>query len=238
MSRRAFQTLIALILAGLWGAGLGLAHMQGDVWLVDRVEATMTDLRTAIRGQKPAPGTVTIVAIDDEVVRQEGSYPLARATLARLIDKITELNPKVIGIDLLLVDPGPEDGDHALALSLGRSTSVLAAAAVFPEGQQRIETNPDDPLSSIPSAQRFLLPTKPFVDAAAVGVVNVSTDRNGTPRLGEGSRAHHRAGPHLAWGTDNPDRHRSGLAFDLLRYQKHDSDVQRCGCPERETEPR
>lgn len=183
MSRRAFQTLIALILAGLWGAGLGLAHMQGDVWLVDRVEATMTDLRTAIRGQKPAPGTVTIVAIDDEVVRQEGSYPLARATLARLIDKITELNPKVIGIDLLLVDPGPEDGDHALALSLGRSTSVLAAAAVFPEGQQRIETNPDDPLSSIPSAQRFLLPTKPFVDAAAVGVVNVSTDRNGTPRL-------------------------------------------------------
>ncbi len=183
MSGRAFQTLIALLLAGLWGAGLGIAHMRGDMWFLDRVEATMTDLRTVIGGQKPAPDTVTIVAIDDEVVRQEGSYPLARAKLAQLIDAIARLKPKVIGVDMLLVDPGSDDGDRALAQSLGKTASVLAAAAVFPEGQQRIETNPDDPLASVPSAERFLLPLKPFADVAAVGVVNVATDRNGTPRL-------------------------------------------------------
>jgi adenylate cyclase len=183
MSGRAFQTLVALVLAGLWGAGLGFAHMRGDMWFVDRVEATMTDLRTVIRGQQPAPNAVTIVAIDDEVVRQAGSYPLPRAKLAKIIEAVAQLHPKAIGVDMLLLDPGPEDGDRALAQSLGESTSVLAAAAVFPEGQQRIETNPADPLASVPSAERFLLPLKPFADVAAVGVVNVATDQNGTPRL-------------------------------------------------------
>ncbi len=183
MSGRAFQTLIALILAGLWGASIGLAHMRGDMWFLDRVEATMTDLRTVARGQKPAPPVVTIVAIDDEVVRQEGSYPLARAKLARVIDAIAELKPSVIGIDTLLVDPGPDDGDRQLAQSLGKSPTVLAAAAVFPQGQQQTTNNRDDPLAGVPSAERFLLPLRLFTDVAAVGVVNVSTDRNGTPRL-------------------------------------------------------
>ncbi|MBZ9655559.1 CHASE2 domain-containing protein [Phyllobacterium lublinensis] len=183
MSRRTFQTLIALILAGLWGAGLGIAHMRGDMWFLDRVEATMTDLRTVIRGQKPAPDTVTIVAVDDEAVRQSGSYPLARSQLARIIDGIDKLHPKAIGIDILLVDPGPEEGDRTLSQALGRTAGVIAAAAVFPEGRQRIETNRDDPLASIPTAEKFLLPLKPFSDVAAIGVVNVATDRNGTPRL-------------------------------------------------------
>lgn len=181
MSGRALQTVVALILAGLWGAGLGMAHMRSDVWFLDRVEATMTDLRTVIRGQRPAPEGLTIVAIDDAVVRQEGSYPLARAKLARVIDAIAMLKPKVIGIDILLLDRA--EGDQALAQVLGRNSSVLAAAAVFPEGQQRIETDPTDPLASVPSAEQFLLPLKPFSDVAAVGVVNVTTDRNGTPRL-------------------------------------------------------
>ena len=183
MSGRAFQTLIALILAGLWGACVGIVHMRGDMWFLDRVEATMTDFRTVIRGQKPAPETVTIVAIDDEVVRQAGTYPLARAELARIIDAIAGLHPKAIGVDILLLDQGAVEGDRALAEALGRSTSILAAAAVFPEGQQRIETNRDDALASVPSAKQFLLPLKPFSDVAAVGVVNVATDRNGTPRL-------------------------------------------------------
>lgn len=183
MSGRAFQTLIALVLAGLWGAGLGFAHMRGDMWFLDRVEATMTDLRTVVRGQRPAPNAVTIVAIDDEVVRQAGSYPLPRAKLAQIIDAVAQLHPKAIGIDVLLVDEGPKEGDQALAKSINSSPSVLAAAAVFPEGQQHITTNPDNPLASVPSAERFLLPLNSFADVAAVGVVNVATDQNGTPRL-------------------------------------------------------
>ena len=121
MSRRALPTLIALILAGLWGAGLGFAHWRGNLWFLDRVEATMTDLRTLVRGTAKPPELITIVAIDDEAVRREGAYPLSRATLARLVDTIARLGPKAIALDLLLVDPGEKDNDEALARSLGRS---------------------------------------------------------------------------------------------------------------------
>lgn len=183
MSRRGLPTLIGIILAGLWGAGLGFAHWHGNFWFLDRVEATMTDLRTLVRGTAKPPELITIVAIDDETVRREGSYPLNRATLARIIDTIEPLGPKAIALDLLLVDPGAKDADEALARSLSRSRSVIAAAAIYPGGKQWALAVGEGPLARVPNAERFLWPLKAFSDAAAVGVVNVVTDRTGTPRF-------------------------------------------------------
>ena len=183
MNGRALQTLIALILAGLWGLGLGVKHWRGDVWFLERVEATMTDLRTLIRGQREAPGLVTIIAIDDEVTRQEGGYPIARATLARIVDAVASFDPKVIAVDILLVDPGPEAGDEALARSLSRSDSVIAAAAVYADSKQWMTAEGDGPVARVPSADRLLLPLKRFTDIAAVGVANVATDSSGTARF-------------------------------------------------------
>ncbi|KRB33472.1 adenylate cyclase [Mesorhizobium sp. Root695] len=183
MGGRALPTLIALILAGLWGAGLGFAHWRGHLWFLDRVEATMTDLRTLVRGPAKPPELITIVAIDDEAVRHEGTYPLSRATLARLVDTIAGLGPKAIALDLLLVDPGAKDNDEALARSLGRGASVIAAAAVYPGGEQWTVAEGEGPLARVPNAERFLWPLKAFSDAAAVGVVNVVTDKTGTPRF-------------------------------------------------------
>ncbi|MER9138004.1 adenylate/guanylate cyclase domain-containing protein [Mesorhizobium sp. M0830] len=181
MSRRALPTLIALILAGLWGAGLGFAHWRGNLWLLDRVEATMTDLRTLVRGTAKPPELMTIVAIDDDAVRHEGTYPLNRATLARLVDTIARLGPKAIALDLLLVDPAAKDNDEALARSLSGGASVIAAAAVYPGGKQW--TVGEGPIAGVPNAERFLWPLKAFSDVAAVGVVNVATDKTGTPRF-------------------------------------------------------
>ena len=98
------------MLAGLWGAGLGAMHLRGDMWFLSRVEATMTDIRTVLRGQRPAPDLVTIVVIDDELVRNEGGYPLERATIARILDAIDRLGPKAVAIDLLLADRGTGSG--------------------------------------------------------------------------------------------------------------------------------
>jgi hypothetical protein len=82
MRGRHLQTLIALALAGLWGLGVYFAHLQGNLRFLDRVESTMTDLRTLARGVRVPPDSVIIVAIDDAVVKQGGSYPVARADLA------------------------------------------------------------------------------------------------------------------------------------------------------------
>lgn len=177
------QTLIALVLSGLWGGFLGVEHLRGNMWFLERVEATMTDIRSLVRGEMPAPDLVTIVAIDDAAVQQEGSYPLSRASLARIVDAIAQLKPRVIAVDMLLVDPGPEAGDQALAAALRQTKSVLAAAAVFSTEKQLIPDEQGSPLAAVPDAARLLLPVVPLADAAAVGVVNVSTDDSGTPRF-------------------------------------------------------
>ena len=182
--RRRLKNLVAVILAGLWGAFIWTAHAQGHLAFLDRVEAAVTDFRTILRGVKPPPDEVTIVEIDDALVKQAGSFPLPRRELGRLVQAITRLRPRVIAMDILLLDKGSDEGDDALAEALGAGPTVIAAAALFPESRQSIDAaNSDDPIASLPRAERFLLPLKKFSDRAQVGIVNLAaTDRTGTPR--------------------------------------------------------
>src|SRR3954471_19619330 len=181
MSNRRLQTLIALLLAGLWGAAIYLGQVGGHLKFLDRIESTLTDLRTLARGVKVPPDIVTIVAIDDGMVKRGGAYPPSRSDLAKIIDAIAQLGPKVIAVDLLLVDRGTADGDAALARSLAAVPTVLAAAAVFPETSQPVAADSGGPLARLPRAERFLLPLQAFADQAEVGIANVATDRSGTP---------------------------------------------------------
>jgi adenylate cyclase len=177
------RTIIALALAGIWGFGIYFEHGRGHLRFLDRVESTTLDLRTIVRGVKLPPDLVTIVAIDDAVVKQKGAYPLARIDLARLVEAIARLEPKVMAVDLLLVDKGADDADEALARALAARPAVIAAAAVFPEASQSISTESDQgPLARLPRAEGFLLPLKKFADHAQIGIVNVATDQTGTPR--------------------------------------------------------
>ena len=180
MGSRHLQTLIAVFISGLWGAAVYFAHERGHLGFLDRIESAITDLRTLARGVRVPPDFVTIVAIDDTMVKQGGSYPLARIDLARIVDAIARLQPKVIAIDLLLVDRGSDDGDEALARSLTGRASVIAAAAVFAQASQPIAAE-NGPLARLPRAERFLLPLKRFADHAEIGIANVTTDRGGTP---------------------------------------------------------
>ncbi|MBB3453173.1 adenylate cyclase [Rhizobium sp. BK313] len=183
MRRPPLQTLIALVLTAVWGAGLGIAHLRGDIPVIDGAEATLANLRNVLGGSRQPPDVVTIVAIDDETSRQAGHYPLPRATLAKVIDAIAALKPKAIGLDMLLVDAGAEADDAALTRSLKQTNAVLAAAGVFPESRQRVAEDSKEPLARVPSALQFLEPQQQFAEAASYGIVNVQTDQTGTPRF-------------------------------------------------------
>jgi adenylate cyclase len=178
MNRRV-QILVALVLTALWGAGVYAAHANGHLRFLDRLEATLTDLRTLARGVQRPPDLVTIVAIDDTVVKRGGSYPLPRADLARVVDTIVQFKPKVIAIDLLLVDRSAAIGDATLAHTLATGPMVLAAAAIFPT--ETVAPSSDGPLAALPEAERFLLPLPAFADHADVGIVNVATGQSGSP---------------------------------------------------------
>lgn len=183
MRRPSLQTLIALLLTVAWSLGLGIAHLRGDIPFIDGAEATLTNLRNTLGGHSQPPDLVTIVAIDDETSRVAGRYPLPRATLARIVDAISALGPRAIALDVLLVDPGDEAGDAALEQSLKRTKVVLAAAGIFPESRQRVVDNSNEPLARVPSALQFLEPQQRFADAASYGIVNLQTDKAGTPRF-------------------------------------------------------
>src|SRR5262245_42064149 len=138
MSRR-LHNLVAVILAGLWGAFVWSAYAQGHLGFLDRLEAAVADFRTIVRGVKSPPDMVTIVEIDDALVNQVGSFPLPRLELGRLVQAIARQKPRVIAVDVLLLDKGSEQGDDALADALGAGSSTIAAAALFPESRQSID---------------------------------------------------------------------------------------------------
>lgn len=181
MATRRVQILVALALTALWGAGIYAAHASGHLRFLDRLEATLTDWRTQVRGVQRPPDLVTIVAIDDTVVKRGGSYPLPRADLARVVDTIVQFKPKVVAIDLLLVDRSAAIGDATLANTLATGPMVLAAAAIFPSASETVEPNSEGPLAALPQAERFLMPLPAFADHAEVGVVNVATGQSGSP---------------------------------------------------------
>lgn len=181
MRSRRVQILVALVLTALWGAGIYAAHANGHLRFLDRLEATLTDWRTQVRGVRQPPDLVTIVAIDDTVVKRGGSYPLPRADLARVVDTIVRFKPKVVGIDLLLVDRSAAIGDATLANTLATGPMVLAAAAIFPSASETVDPSSEGPLAVLPQAERFLQPLPAFSDHAEVGVVNVATGQSGSP---------------------------------------------------------
>src|SRR5215470_1565247 len=177
------QDVLAIALAGLWGGGVYFAHSQGRLPALDRAEATVTDLRTVLRGVKTPPDVVTIVEIDDAVANKFGSYPLARADLAKIVEAVASLKPRVLALDLLLLDKGANEGDDALAKALGAGPAVIGAAAIFPASSQSLTVDDsEDPLARLPRAEWFLSPLQKFAEQAQVGIVNVTTDQTGTPR--------------------------------------------------------
>ena len=181
MTNRTAQTLVALALAALWAIVLGYRHWDAGVRTLDRAEGALTDLRLLARGVRAAPHIITIVAIDDDTAAKKG-YPLPRAELAHLIESIARFKPRVIALDLLLLDHRNDSTDDALASALGRRPSVIATAAVFADATQQLEPAEPGSLARLPQADRFLSPLKVFSDRATIGAVNLTTDASGTPR--------------------------------------------------------
>ena len=182
MGRRFAIPLIAAALAGFWGAGLALLHWQGGSPLFDRLEAPLVDLRFLIQGPRPAPGGVTILAIDDKTVQQVGAYPLPRTTMAQLVANVGRMQPKTVALDILFFDPGPAEGDLALAKVLGETRSILAAAGLFERNAQHAPAAARTASNDLPMVQSLLLPIGTLASVSAIGVVNIATDPSGVPR--------------------------------------------------------
>ena len=72
---------------------------------IGRLEARALDAKFQIRGARKPSGVVTVVGIDEAAVQRYGRWPWSRATVARLITRLTGDGARVIALDMDFTDP-------------------------------------------------------------------------------------------------------------------------------------
>jgi CHASE2 domain-containing sensor protein len=91
------------------------------------LEAKSLDLRFLVRGERPAPPGVVVVAIDENSLReQKRRWPWPRSLVAQLVAHCKQAGAKVIGLDLLLSEADDDPAsDEALARAVAEAGNVV-----------------------------------------------------------------------------------------------------------------
>lgn len=104
----------------------------------DYLESKTCDLRLHLRNfvQRPQPAdNIVIVAVDEKSLAEIGRWPWSREVMARLVGKISQGRPKVIGIDIMFSERESREADELLARAIREAGNVvLATAFVVQEG--------------------------------------------------------------------------------------------------------
>jgi adenylate cyclase len=117
-SPKAALTLLFVVFGIAWGGFLGARHLAAVGSGLDQLENLSLDWRYSLVGPRIPPPGVVIAAIDEDTIRQAGSFPLPRNVLAKIVRGLARYNPQVICVDVLLLDPGKPDTDRELADAL------------------------------------------------------------------------------------------------------------------------
>ncbi len=115
-SRRASWLLVAAVTLVV----LALALFRPQ--LTEFIELKLVDLKFLYRGALPASPELAIVAIDDESLASLGRWPWSREVFSRLMQRLKEAQPRVIGLDIIFA----EKSDSAVAASMERLRQKLS----------------------------------------------------------------------------------------------------------------
>ncbi len=148
---RNFKLLLPGMTIGALVAGLG----QLGLW--QPLEELTNTLIFQIRGDRVWDSRVVVIEIDDKSLKALGAFPWSRQRYQKLIETLTPANPSVIGFDILMSEPSPQDA--ALTEAMTRQGKV-----VMPQAW----TQTAEPL-----------PPTPPIEEAAVGVGHIVTPRHG-----------------------------------------------------------
>lgn len=139
--------------------------------LFSLLELKGLDLLFLLRGARPHPPEIVIVAIDEpsfaEIPKQ---WPWPRSLHARLIDQLKKAGARVIGFDILFAEPSQPEEDRALARAIREAGNVVIA------GERSIIA---DPLFRLTSQ---VDPIESLRATASVGIATLPIDPDGTVR--------------------------------------------------------
>ncbi len=178
--REWFSLTVAMLLFGLilgWQNGLG------------RADQTLYD-NFLTHDERPARDDIIIVAIDDYSLAELGRWPWPRKLHAALLDRLTQADPRVVGLDIILSEPertqadGTRPGDELLAEAIRRNGRVILPVVIGENATGASES----------------LPIAEFANAAhGLGHINLEYDADGVVRsvfLLEGQKNQER--PHFS----------------------------------------
>ncbi|HUQ40742.1 MAG TPA: adenylate/guanylate cyclase domain-containing protein [Acidimicrobiales bacterium] len=124
-----------------------------------------------LMGSNATDPRVVVVGIDDASVRAVGQWPFPRPVQADLLRKLTTAGVRLIGYDVLLDPPKPEDPPLIEAM---KNVPVVVAI----ESDRLLLAGPRQPYG----VNQLVLPAPAVLDAADAGLVNVFPDVDGVVR--------------------------------------------------------
>ncbi len=118
---RNFRLVLPGMTIGALVAGLG----QLGVW--QPLEELTNTLMFQIRGDRAWDSRIVVIEIDDKSLKELGAFPWSRQRYQKLIETLTPANPSVIGFDILMSEPSPQDA--ALSQAMSRQGRVVMPQA-------------------------------------------------------------------------------------------------------------
>lgn len=126
------QTIVPVAL--LSAACVVVSLLLGWTAFARRINLNFYDLyfrqRGAIAQAELDRDGIVLVAIDDATLARYGASPLNRARLAEGVRRIAAAQPKLLAIDILLVDKAVEADDAALEAALGGMRPLVLSSAL------------------------------------------------------------------------------------------------------------
>ena len=147
--------------------GLGTAGLVLFVWgfgVLDPLERNSIDARFSIRGDRPAPKDIVIVALDDITTNyfRDTRPPYPRRFHAKVIRKIAAGHPRAIAIDLQFTEGTDDRNDSALFDAVASAHGVvLVTTETLPNGETRIFGGNDRVRAAGARPASALFPTDP-----------------------------------------------------------------------------
>ncbi len=94
------------------------------------VEEIITSMKYRVRGEQRADTNIVIVYLDNDAINGLGGYPVRRSFYALMINALSELKAKVIGIDVVFENPSFEypEYDQLLAHVVHSSQRVVLSS--------------------------------------------------------------------------------------------------------------
>ena len=125
--RRAAPRSVALAAAAILALSGGLAAYAAGAW--PRLENDTIDLRFALRGRRPAPRGVAVVAIDGRTFSElQQQWPFPRGLHAAMIERLRAAGARVIAYDVQFTEPSRSEAeDLRLYEAVARDRHVVLA---------------------------------------------------------------------------------------------------------------